>query len=167
MLLAALAVGGCSTGSPPITASESPNPARSLIATNSVAAPLSTERTSSPPVTSAIKIGPPKSRLIPDLSLPLDSTESRGSTDIEIWSSPLDTTGTASVLRVQLPIGKPLQGVGWCEETKNSKTGLIVWTWADKTEWMNVSVGRNYIEQGVTGPGSEITITRQNSTEGC
>lgn len=121
-------------------------------------------------ITPDVYIADTQSRLI-DLSMRNGSEVTRsntGTTELEIWRAPDDVRTEIERVRRLLPIGKPLNGVAWCKSDWNRNLNLMVWTWADSTEWITVSVGNDHT-RGSLEPdsGSEVTITHTQSDEGC
>jgi hypothetical protein len=83
----------------------------------------------------------------------------------EEWISGTGVHNTVSVIRPQLPIGRPLNGVPWCTEDDTAPT-MPMWMWEGKP-------GTSEIEVGVTdGDGKgygDLTIEMHSAGDvpGC
>lgn len=107
-----------------------------------------------------------QSRVI-NLSFPTGSSVQRGE-DNEVWRVPESVDYELASLKGTLPIGKPLNGIAWCESKTDAAHNRTEWIWANGTEWINVAVGNYYPPMStVPGYGSEVMIARQRSSEGC
>jgi hypothetical protein len=80
-----------------------------------------------------------------DLALPLGTKISSHAEGVEIWQPPGTQAETVADLKPKLPIGKDLDGLKWCGETTDAKTGTVEWRWS--------------------GPGGSIDITLRSNAE--
>ena len=120
-------------------------------------ATVTVTQTAAPTTTNFTPPAPqPESKLVPGLMLPAGSvlhppvsdapppgmpaipTPDGMKLDHESWTVPLSPADTASALKPQLPIRKPLHGIPWCEELNGSS--LRQWDWASSTYAIVVGV---------------------------
>jgi uncharacterized protein YceK len=96
------------------------------------------------PVTTTASGPAPHSQLLPELVLP-DGSTSFASSDgtSEVWTVPASWGAQSKILdniRSQLPLSKPYDGLPWCNETVENKTGGLQWSWDDGQNIIIVTV---------------------------
>ena len=83
----------------------------------------------------------PRSKLVP-LALPegarLQVDKDGDKPGIESWSTRFSAGYNERVIRSQLPIDKPWQGLPWCRE--GGHDGNVEWSWASDTQSLEVTV---------------------------
>lgn len=80
-----------------------------------------------------------------DLQLPQGTRISSHAEGVEIWQPPGTQAETVADLKPKLPIGKELDGLKWCGESTDAKTGTVEWRWS--------------------GPGGSVDITVLGNAE--
>lgn len=97
---------------------------------------------------------PPHSDLVPELALPVGSTtHGGGDPNFESSESPASYESTVAQVRGQLPIGRDYGGMPW--DSEHVEKYLTMWTWANATEVISVSV------DGEVPAGAHVLISRK------
>lgn len=93
-----------------------------------------------------------------DLALPLGTKISSHADGVEIWQPPGTQRETVADLRSKLPLGKELDGLKWCGESTDAKTGTVEWRWSGSGGSVDVTVLSN----------AELTIEKSaTAAAGC
>jgi hypothetical protein len=74
------------------------------------------------------------------LVLPPGTKISSHADGVEIWQLPGNQSAGIAAVKPKLPIGAPLEGLKWCGETTDAKTGTVQWAWSGPTGSVDVSV---------------------------
>jgi hypothetical protein len=74
------------------------------------------------------------------LVLPTGTKISSHADGVEIWQLPGSQSDGVAAVKPKLPIGQPLEGLKWCGESTDAKTGTVQWRWSGPTGSVDVSV---------------------------
>jgi hypothetical protein len=125
-----------------------------LAATGSPSAPKTAASIAVP--TSLPDLGGPRSRLVPELTLPVGARPYTGKPVLpgfEFWEVPGSHRDLVAQMRSELPTYAPLNGMPWCGELVDTITS---WAWGSAAETIGVSL---------TDGG--VMITRLPQPQGC
>jgi hypothetical protein len=78
-----------------------------------------------------------------DLALPLRTKISSHADGVEIWQPPGTQAETVADLKPKLPIGKDLDGLKWCGESTDAKTGTVEWRWSGSGGSIDITILSN------------------------
>jgi hypothetical protein len=109
-----------------------------------------------PAMTSLPDLGGPRSRLVPEMTLPVGARPYTGKTVLpgfEFWEVPGNHLELVAQMRSELPTFAPLNGMPWCGELVDTMTS---WAWGSAEETIGVSL---------TDGG--VMITRLPEPHGC
>jgi hypothetical protein len=111
-----------------------------------------------PPTTTSLPdLGGPRSRLVPEVTLPVGARPYVGKERVmpgfEYWEVPASHQDLVAQMRSELPTYAPLNGMPWCGEVVDTMT---TWAWGSPAETIGVSL----IDGGVM-------ITRLPQPRGC
>jgi hypothetical protein len=120
--------------------------------------PAPAASTALPPAATPLPdLGGPRSRLVPEMTLPVGARPYTGREPVmpgfEFWEVPANHRDLVAQMRSELPTGAPLDGMPWCGEVVDTMTS---WAWGSPAETIGVSL----IDGGVM-------ITRLPEPHGC
>lgn len=152
--VAALLAAGCGSTNTATKATETVTASKATETVTVTAAPSSPESTEAPTAPPADGV---RSELLP-ITLPAGTKAAccGKHEGLEVWNAPTAYSYNVQMLREQLPIKQPFEGVPWCSQTINGKLGLTQWDWASKTDVIVVAVSDD----------GSITLTHRPDAEG-